>query len=369
MPKSIPQTEEARQAEAQMRKKKNAEAQANFRRRRATYISTLEETVTNLESVVIQLQETSRDARVEVQQLKELRQQNANLRHEFREREKFWRGLWQSRKTTEGDELPAGLNNNLHSYTPEGIAYRSADDPSICNGQYTPAPPHGYHSPYPTNETSSPTQRAAKFNPYSYSISHRDHSWTTGGDSATTHSGSPTLASPSDLSLPFSAARYGEESKPVLDGAQYGFPASRSISPTSTAVASAPTPFQFTTDFDFHRQSSTSEISLSGPGSDAVRYRLGNRRPDSILPPLMESERERESSRLTLPADSVASRTASPKLSATVAMLKAQTSGGSRRTRTRNRKLPDARKIAEVESLSDVETRPSKRQRTGTEED
>ena len=47
-------------------------------------------TVTSLESTISQLQDSCRDARMEAN---ELRQENARLRLEFREREIFWRNL------------------------------------------------------------------------------------------------------------------------------------------------------------------------------------------------------------------------------------------------------------------------------------
>ncbi|KAJ8702623.1 hypothetical protein PTI98_001325 [Pleurotus ostreatus] len=74
----------SRLSDVALRKKKNADAQAAFRARRANYIATLEETVTSLESVVLQLQDSCREARTEATELK---QDNARLRHEFRERE------------------------------------------------------------------------------------------------------------------------------------------------------------------------------------------------------------------------------------------------------------------------------------------
>ncbi|KAJ7447716.1 hypothetical protein B0H11DRAFT_1744768, partial [Mycena galericulata] len=100
-----------RLSEIALRKKKNADAQAVFRKRRADYIATLEEAgkfyeffdMTNLEGVVLQLQDSCREVRLESQ---ELRQQHASLQQEYREREKFWRALWQSRKNGESDELP-----------------------------------------------------------------------------------------------------------------------------------------------------------------------------------------------------------------------------------------------------------------------
>ncbi|EJC97281.1 uncharacterized protein FOMMEDRAFT_164124 [Fomitiporia mediterranea MF3/22] len=60
-------------SEITLRKKKNADAQAAFRARRANYIATLEETVTSLEAVVVQLQDLCREACTEAS---ELRQEN-----------------------------------------------------------------------------------------------------------------------------------------------------------------------------------------------------------------------------------------------------------------------------------------------------
>ncbi|KAG1761002.1 hypothetical protein EDD22DRAFT_780408 [Suillus occidentalis] len=82
-----------------LRKKKNADAQATFHQRRANYIATLEETVTSSESVVLQLQDSCREARSEAG---DLRQDNARLKHELREREKFWRAVWQGEEDRTG---------------------------------------------------------------------------------------------------------------------------------------------------------------------------------------------------------------------------------------------------------------------------
>lgn len=413
--------------------------------------------VTSLESVVLQLQDSCREARSETQ---ELRQQNASLRHEYREREKFWRALWQSRKTGENDELPPLpqpiLNGHmgssqLHPYGAESMAYRSHDDPTMCSGQYNAGPSHSYsHSPSmpysgDVSGENSPhplTQRGAKYGAYSYNVhgSHRDHSWpqnigqnaTSSGEpgpppsahssNSPSFSESPTLTSP-DLSGPF-AARFGEDQKvPVnnLDSAPYVFPGSRSISPSSTtpssSSASLTSPFQFTfpdgtvpqdrADFDYRRNSNHrsdvglhggSEVSLSGPGSDAVRYRLGTRRADSgadrpilpILPPLSMSDhgsqQDRASSdgdsnsfahpRLRPRRDSVisppsrsSSPSAVPQLSGTLAVIKAQAFGALRRTRARTKKPSDgANKLAmdvlEARGIEMGVSSGSKRQRT-----
>ncbi|KAJ6604670.1 anaphase-promoting complex, cyclosome, subunit 4-domain-containing protein [Mycena vulgaris] len=442
-----------RQNDILLRKKKNADAQAAFRARRANYIATLEETVTSLESVVLQLQDSCREARSEAQ---ELRQQNASLRHEYREREKFWRALWQSRKAGENDELPplpqpilTGHmgSSQLHPYGAESMAYRSHEDPSMCSGQYNAGPSQGGYNhspslPYPgdvasENSSHSLTQRGAKYATYSYSVhgSHRDHSWShnigqnaSGGEpgpptsahssNSPSFSESPTLTS-SDLSVPF-PNRFGEDHKVTvtnLDTAPYVFPGSRSISPSSTAPssssASLTSPFQFTfpdgpherTEFDYRRNSNprdvglhggSPEVSLSGPGSDAVRYRLGTRRADSgadrpilpILPPLSMSDsgsqqdrgssdgdsnsyprlRPRRDSVISPPSRST-SPSAVPPLSGTLAVIKAQAFGALRRTRARTKKPSDgatrtALDVLEARGIELGVPSGSKRQRT-----
>ncbi|KAG2029172.1 hypothetical protein BDR03DRAFT_810799, partial [Suillus americanus] len=61
-----------------LRKRKNADGQAAFRQRRANYIATLEETVTGLESLILQLQDSCHEARSEAG---DLRQESAHLIH------------------------------------------------------------------------------------------------------------------------------------------------------------------------------------------------------------------------------------------------------------------------------------------------
>lgn len=199
--------------------------------RRANYIATLEETgqlphppfslhllahespypVTSLESVVLQLQDSCREAR---QEAGELKQDNARLKHELREREKFWRALWQARKTgqaPESDDLPPLpatfsphtpsniMSNRLPTshgshYSDDGMNFQTNDDAaSLCNGAYGP-PNHSYpaHSPslsYPGVDTdhlpaAGPTpqlgaNRVSKFGQYPYSVQpmNRDAVW------------------------------------------------------------------------------------------------------------------------------------------------------------------------------------------------
>ncbi|KAH7345023.1 hypothetical protein B0J17DRAFT_712640 [Rhizoctonia solani] len=82
---------------ATLRRKKNADAQAAFRSRRANYIANLEETVTRLEFVVRQLQNNCREARDMLEETKqenmELRGTVSSMRQAERERERVWRAL------------------------------------------------------------------------------------------------------------------------------------------------------------------------------------------------------------------------------------------------------------------------------------
>ncbi|KAG6335276.1 hypothetical protein ID866_3805 [Astraeus odoratus] len=292
----------SRMSDIALRKKKNADAQAAFRQRRANYIATLEETVTSLESVVLQLQDSCREARNEAG---ELRQENARLRHELREREKLWRTLWQARKTgqvPDTDDIPSlpstftahpqsnVMGNHSHAsqasrYSDDSIGYQTGDDSaSMCNGNYAPAPSHAYpgHSPslsytgvdnehLPSSGASHQmgSNRPSKFGQYPYPVQtvNRDGTWnhnmpqsssSSGRYSLTTNligpdfnpTGSPTLTSP-DLYV--NRSFVDEQKAPLshLETTPYLFPGSRSISPsTSTPPSSSSTsltsPFQFT---------------------------------------------------------------------------------------------------------------------------
>ncbi|RDB28509.1 hypothetical protein Hypma_015502 [Hypsizygus marmoreus] len=429
----------SRMSDVALRKKKNADAQAAFRARRANYIATLEETVTSLESVVLQLQESCREARHETQ---ELRQENARLRHEFREREKFWRTLWQARKggqNAESDDLPplpasfsptppaTGHLGSLQlpQYGTGGVPYRIGDD-ALSNGSYHPSPPHFQPStPYSVAGTDlsgdgsshSLGHRGQKYSSYPFP-SHavpRDTPWappmtnssSSGGDSGagtSNHSShspgfveSPTLTS-TEMSF---LSRFPEEQKAQLnnlDAAPYVFPNSRSLSPTtstpgsssSTSLTSFPFTFSDTgghdrPGFDYRRHShphgaevtlhgGTADISLVGPASDAVRYRVGPRRdnpgPDRpllpALPPLSGSDNGSQQeqgssdgdstpypqSRMRLRRELARSHSRSPSpgapaVSGTLAVIKAQAFGALRRTRARTKRSSEgAAKVA-----------------------
>ncbi|PPQ80798.1 hypothetical protein CVT25_001923 [Psilocybe cyanescens] len=269
----------SRMTDVALRKKKNADAQAAFRARRANYIATLEETVTNLESVVLQVQEASRDCR---NKNAELEQENNRLRLEYREREKFWRALFQARKSgrvSELDDLPAppslsspfmgqaqvsdlpthstGQPVLIHQQYGNGLGYRGDSD--ACQGSYN-NPPSGcganYNNQSPTipfpntseisgdvgSSGSHPNVRGGKYAMYPYPLS-RDGRWQVsaslppivpGGDSTTpphSHSpvyiDSPTLTATSDMAT-YSGRFSGDEHKgalnAVLENAPYVFP-------------------------------------------------------------------------------------------------------------------------------------------------
>ncbi|KAJ2920192.1 hypothetical protein MD484_g212, partial [Candolleomyces efflorescens] len=146
MPKSTskaPLDNDTRSADSDERKKKNAKAQAAFRARRANYIDTLEEAVTNLESVVWNLQMASRESLAEVQ---DLRQQNARLRLQVQERERYWKAFYRTRKPDDDlGQLPAAMllpsntagpvGQSPFQYQEEHFNYRSDDScQTVFNG-------------------------------------------------------------------------------------------------------------------------------------------------------------------------------------------------------------------------------------------
>jgi len=249
----------------------------------------------------LQLQDSCREARNEVQ---ELRQENARLRHEFREREKFWRALWQTRKTNQGPEsddlppLPPSIssshaqNGHLHQYGGASLTYRINEDPSLSNNSYNSGPSHYQNShspsmPYvgintdPSNDTSlnAVSHRGTKYSSYPYSVQGipREGPWvglstSPGGESGAGtsshsshspgHAETPGVTSPE---MPY-AARFPIEDQKVslssLDTAPYVFPSSRSLSPaTSTPGSSSSTPMT---------TSSTSMTSFPFTFSDAA---------------------------------------------------------------------------------------------------
>lgn len=253
----------------------------NVHCRRNNYITTLEETVLNLESVVKVLQDSCREARVESQ---DLQQENNRLRQALRDRENFWRSLWPKRgQGSEPEEFP-------HFPSPPSSTFGSNpqyDQNTVGLNPYPPSPSVTFpHQPYSSwAQTSSHSSNSPRF------------------------AESPTLTSPD---MPFPNNRYAsDDQKLALNGlepvAPYMFPTSRSISPSSTPPSSSTPslnssyPFGFSDtgavqerpEFDYRRthgpevtlHGGTADVSLASCSSEGVRYRLGNtRRLDNVLP-------------------------------------------------------------------------------------
>ncbi|KAF8481113.1 hypothetical protein DFH94DRAFT_629934 [Russula ochroleuca] len=338
----------SRVSDTALRKKKNADAQAAFRARRANYIATLEETVTNLEAVVLQLQDSCREARAEVN---ELRQDNSRLKNAGREREKFWRALWQTKKGSElqVDEFPpppscfgpmhpqiTAINSQIGpavgSYAEDALHYPTGNTPPFSDVTYPPSELAARSPSIPYAHGDAESHRSVnQFTPYPSPPRNiiRDVTWappialtgSSGGDSghagSSSSSHSPTFVeSPSVTAadIPFLSrypSHHYEDQKVMpspLDSTSY-LPTSRSHSPTSTRPSSSSTsltsPFQFPYndnaaphekgDFDYRRHppevtlhGGIADVSLLSHGGDGIRLRLGTRRSDSTTdrPPL-----------------------------------------------------------------------------------
>ncbi|KAF8872131.1 hypothetical protein CPB84DRAFT_706994 [Gymnopilus junonius] len=316
----------ARMTDVALRKKKNADAQAAFRARRANYIATLEETVTSLESVVIQLQESCRESRAEAI---ELRQENNRLRMEQRERERFWRALYHAKKTGQAPEVDdltpppppmsspflghaqvATMPSHSTSLVPQqyGNSLGFRDESVIRQGPYNGTsgngPPNFSNqpspAPFPNNEVSSDgsssssiNPRGNKYSPYSFPMS-GDGRWQVGstvipstGEPITpphsqspVYTESPSLTSAEMLVYPgrFSADEQKTALNSVLDSAPYVFPSgdrfnqhltdsvpnSRSMSPTASTTSSTTSlPLTSSFQFTFHEAS---------PGQDCTEF-------------------------------------------------------------------------------------------------
>jgi hypothetical protein len=329
----------SRVSDTALRKKKNADAQAAFRARRANYIATLEETVTNLEAVVLQLQDSCREARAEAN---ELRQDNNRLRTAGREREKFWRALWQTKKGSESqvDEFPpppacfgpmhpqiTAINSQIGPavgpYSEDTLHYSTGNTPPFSDVAYQTGAPSELATRSPSvsyaHGDNESHRSANHFTPYPSPPRNiiRDV-WappialtgSSGGDSG--HAGSSSSShSPTFVESPSVAtadvpylSRYSahnfEDQKilpSALDSSSY-LPTSRSHSPASTRPSSSSTsltsPFQFPFndgstphekgDFDYRRHH-PAEVTLQGGMADVSLLshglRIGARRGDS----------------------------------------------------------------------------------------
>ncbi|KAJ4486183.1 hypothetical protein J3R30DRAFT_1466915 [Lentinula aciculospora] len=406
----------SRLSDIALRKKKNADAQAAFRTRRTDYMKTLEFSVSNLESVVLVLQDSCREATAEAQ---ELQQENNRLRQALRSQETFWRSLWAKRGQNSETESEFPSYPSPPSATFNGTQY---PDNSLAFDQY-PTPP----------SVSFPPNQNQPYSSWTQTSSHSSNS--------PHFAESPTLTSPSDMQL--IGSRYPDEQKIPMNNLEpvvpYTFPNSRSISPSSTPPSSTPltSPFPFTfndtqsavqdrPDFDYRRPSTqshgaevislhggTADISAiaSGSGNDGgVRYRLSSgssRRLDvvsdrpNILPllPLKVSgmagsgndsqhgsdggdssysnPHRTRPRRITAPPSRSPSPGTAP-LSGTLAVIKAQAFGALRRTRVRSkrpaegpakvsREVLESRGIVLPDSLS--QPGPAKRRRMNDDSD
>jgi len=247
--------------------------------------------VTNLEAVVLQLQDSCREARAEAN---ELRQDNSRLRYAGREREKFWRALWQTKKGSESqvDEFPpppscfgpmhpqiTAINSQIGpavgSYAEDALQYPADHTPPFSDVTYPTCTPNELTArspsiPYAHGESES-HRSANQFTPYPSPPRNitRDVTWappialtgSSGGDSGhagrSSFSHSPTFEeSPSvtTADVPYLSRFLNhnyEDQKALpspLDSSPY-LPTSRSHSPSSTRPSSSSTsltsPFQF----------------------------------------------------------------------------------------------------------------------------
>ncbi|KAI0724543.1 hypothetical protein C8T65DRAFT_5898 [Cerioporus squamosus] len=298
-----------RLSDAALRKKKNADAQAAFRARRANYIATLEETVTNLESVVLQLQESCRHTET---QLQETRQENARLKTELEHKESLLRMYEHQKKVDREpqDDYPMSYGDDGMRYSSASHASGSMGGPSYSGQDYPQrSPALGY---VPMAASGSDTRsmdgqgRMARYDPYGpYPIdtSARDnngwvgHAGTAVSDpgsmdsSSATHSPtfveSPTLTA-SDISYP---SRYGvveDQKVPLtpLATSSYMFAPSRSLSPAASTPSSAssmsiaPASYAFTfpegtsladrPEFHGRRPTHAPELTLHGGTADVT---------------------------------------------------------------------------------------------------
>ncbi|KAH9944394.1 uncharacterized protein BXZ73DRAFT_73918 [Epithele typhae] len=254
----------SRLSDAALRKKKNADAQAAFRARRANYIATLEETVTNLEAVVLELQESVRKNQSALQ---EARQENSRLKSELQNKDKMLRMYEQTRKIDcdPQDEYP------MPSYAPArtppltmpsmqpGATNGFSDDPMrYPSASHTSSSMNGsYHNPSGQDYSQrSPAlgYRYEPYTPYPIDTSARDGGWV--GHSATTVSdgsmdSSSATHSPTFVESPTLTAseiqyqsRYGvmeDQKVPItpLATSPYMFAPSRSLSPAASTPSSA----------------------------------------------------------------------------------------------------------------------------------
>ena len=377
----------ARMSDAEVRKKKNASAQAAFRQRRQNYINSLEETVTGLEKVVLQIQESYRDACAEVAKL---RQENSLLRQSNQDRDALLKKLWQERKLGSLDEMSGvrsgALSSRVSSIQPNQLLgikrphYEMEDDTGgvvIPFETFASQPSSAsYHGNADNHHALMSGGLASNSGQYTCSIQDagRDAVW---HQNMTTISanGSP-IATSSDAygQYNFAGQKLPSEAAPrIIQG-------NRSLSPNSTppssSSASLTSPLQFVypvDDLTGQQASHAAELTLRGgavdipvndAGNSSLRYRVGilastsaaESKPeisyahrssqsgrDSPLE-IVSNGGERSSSRTPYRQDLVESRSpspAEPPISGTLAVIKAQAFGALRRTRSKTKKSTD----------------------------
>ncbi|EIW86696.1 hypothetical protein CONPUDRAFT_141133 [Coniophora puteana RWD-64-598 SS2] len=389
----------ARMSDAEVRKKKNASAQAAFRQRRQNYINSLEETVTGLEKVVLQIQESYRDARAEVVKL---RQENSLLRQSNQDRDALLKKLWQERKLASLDELSSqpslsgirsnGLGDHVSSVQPNQLLgikrphYEIEDDAASVVIPFGSATGHAQSF---TSHSSSASYSGSVDN--HHAMMNGNLTGTSGqyacpiqnaGRDAVWHQNMSTVSANGSPVITSSDA-YGQynfsEQKLPSEAIPHIIQANRSLSPNSTPPSSSsasltsPLHFAYAPD-DLVRQHGghPADLTLRGAvdlpmnemGNSTLRYRMGIAGPtsgadakpdisyshrsshsdrDSPLE-LASNEGEPSSSRTQYQQDIGESRSpspAEPPISGTLAVIKAQAFGALRRTRSKTKKSAD----------------------------
>ncbi|TFY69748.1 hypothetical protein EVJ58_g216 [Rhodofomes roseus] len=329
--KASPDDNASRVSEAALRKKKNADAQAAFRARRANYIATLEQTVTNLETVVLQLQDSCKEAKSqndslqrEVERWKQAARQNerAAKRFQLLQAQQRSSGMIANGQSHEYSSLhqpsavgaPPMSPSLIAHYGDNGMRYASNGDQSVSLGgafqhagmtqDVQQRSPTAYSNAVAANGSGDgrsqhmDSQRMHRYDQY-YAMSNgagHDGQWAHSGGQAgmspsdvldsgsSSHSPSyvesPTLTSP-ELGYP----QYSmDEKSDILDSPSYVFNTdSRSISPavstpTSSSSASSVATFPFTfqsepmmqdrTEFGYRRTGPAPQLTLHGGMAD-----------------------------------------------------------------------------------------------------
>jgi hypothetical protein len=281
--------------------------------------------VTSLEGVVLQLQDSCKEVKAEVV---ELRAENARLRREGQDREKMWRQLYLAKRSTgTRDDLPplptaffpsgsgppqvaAPLSPTHTHYADDGLRYQ--DPPFAAPAAYPTS--HGAAAAYasantaygapenghvPSATRANPMAKYAGYPSSSYGLAgsaRGDPSWpgsvvhsaSSGGESCPPESGSsshspafvesPTLMSPALSYMPHYPPPVEDQKMPIatLDAASYVF---NGASPTLSAPGT-PTSTSSTVASSYH-QMGYADSSVGQDRADYGYRRQGN--PDMTL--------------------------------------------------------------------------------------